>query len=244
MCSIANIAPLRCKVIVNQYVCLSVCLLVCHVKIIFWKLCLVECRQKIYKCLHAYSVLSDNMGFKAICGPTKHRIGCIVRIRPHSNPNPNPQSQLTLTVPAACQTTTWFGRVHQNAALGAKFAIYNWYDLFNLCSVFVICSCKDSWKNGNCTFIDIIWQLLMTHFSFCFASYALTLLAGRQEGHPAHKNMEWWGAGVIMSGAKCKWRQCYPSSLASLKSRIFLPFLYRLTQVVLEKKPLSSYDSF
>jgi len=30
-----------------------------------------------------------------------------------------------------------------------------------------------------------------------------------------------------------------PSSLASFKSRLVLPFWYRLTQVVLEKKPLS-----
>jgi len=26
----------------------------------------------------------------------------------------------------------------------------------------------------------------------------LTLLAGRQEGHPACKNTEWWGAGVVI----------------------------------------------
>jgi len=46
------------------------------------------------------------------------------------------------------------------------------------------------------------------------------------------------------SGAKCKWFAygppdvtITPSSLASLKSRMFLPFWYRLTQVVLEKRP-------
>jgi len=27
---------------------------------------------------------------------------------------------------------------------------------------------------------------------------ALTLLAGRQEGHPACKKTEWWGAGVVI----------------------------------------------
>ena len=27
---------------------------------------------------------------------------------------------------------------------------------------------------------------------------ALTLLVGRQEGHPACKNLEWWGAGVVI----------------------------------------------
>jgi len=32
---------------------------------------------------------------------------------------------------------------------------------------------------------------------------ALTLLVGRQEGHPACKK-QWWGAGVVfLSGARC-----------------------------------------
>ena len=33
------------------------------------------------------------------------------------------------------------------------------------------------------------------------------------------------------------------SSLASSKSRLVLPFLYRLTQVVLEKRPFNGYSS-
>ena len=34
---------------------------------------------------------------------------------------------------------------------------------------------------------------------------ALTLLVGRQEGHPACKKTERWGAGVvILSGARCR----------------------------------------
>jgi len=31
----------------------------------------------------------------------------------------------------------------------------------------------------------------------CGAYSALTLLVGRQEGHPACKKTEWWGAGVV-----------------------------------------------
>ena len=31
-----------------------------------------------------------------------------------------------------------------------------------------------------------------------FAFSALTLLVGRQEGHPACKKLEWWGAGVVV----------------------------------------------
>jgi len=36
---------------------------------------------------------------------------------------------------------------------------------------------------------------------------ALTLLFGQQEGHPACKKLEWWGAGMIIclfSGARCR----------------------------------------
>jgi len=33
---------------------------------------------------------------------------------------------------------------------------------------------------------------------YCVAFSALTQLAGRQEGHPACKKTEWWGAGVVI----------------------------------------------
>jgi len=32
---------------------------------------------------------------------------------------------------------------------------------------------------------------------------ALTLLVGRQEGHPACKKIEWWGAGVVVCLELC-----------------------------------------
>ena len=31
----------------------------------------------------------------------------------------------------------------------------------------------------------------------------MTLLAGRQEGHPACKKTEWWGAGVVVCLELC-----------------------------------------
>jgi len=39
-----------------------------------------------------------------------------------------------------------------------------------------------------------------------FAFSALTLLVGWQEGHPACKKTEWWGAGMViyLSGAQCR----------------------------------------
>jgi len=73
----------------------------------------------------------------------------------------------------------------------------------------------------------------------------LTLLVGRQEEHPAGKKLS---EGVLVwlcieRGADClhmvqlmPLRRKTPSSLASFKSRLVLPFWYRLTQVVLEKE--------
>jgi len=85
------------------------------------------------------------------------------------------------------------------------------------------------------------------YFVYCALSFcALTLLVGWQEGHLACKKTEWWGAGVVIClerGAHLHMAQLMPLpltvSLASLKSRLVLPFWYRLTQVVLEKGPLN-----
>ena len=84
------------------------------------------------------------------------------------------------------------------------------------------------------------WQLLFIHIAFS----ALTLLVGRQEGHPACKN---WVVGcwrVYLSGARC--RLAYGPAdatathcLASVKSRLVLPVWYRLTRVVSGKGPLN-----
>ena len=74
---------------------------------------------------------------------------------------------------------------------------------------------------------------------------ALTLLVGRQEGHPACKKLEWWGAGVVIClewGADLhmpSWCHCHSLSLAPVKSRFVLPIWYRLTQVVPDKGPLN-----
>jgi len=71
----------------------------------------------------------------------------------------------------------------------------------------------------------------------------LSLLVGRQEGHPACKNRVlgcWRG---YLSGARC--RLAYGPAdatathcLASVKSRLVLPFWYRLTRVVSDERPL------
>jgi len=74
---------------------------------------------------------------------------------------------------------------------------------------------------------------------------ALTLLIGRQEGHPACKKLSggvlaWLSVWSEMQ--TCIWPsscQCHSLSLASVKSRLVIPFWYRLTRVVLDKGSLN-----
>ena len=41
-------------------------------------------------------------------------------------------------------------------------------------------------------------RIVTIHSVTSLHSRALTLLVGRQEGHPACKKIEWWGAGVVI----------------------------------------------
>jgi len=71
---------------------------------------------------------------------------------------------------------------------------------------------------------------------------ALMLLVGRQEWHLACKNLS---GGVVICqrrDADLHMAQLMPLSLTiscSSKSRLVLPFWYRLTRVVLDKGPLN-----
>ena len=50
----------------------------------------------------------------------------------------------------------------------------------------------------------ICLNVFINYFFVFFAFSTLTLLVGRQEGHPACKK-QWWGTGVvILSGARCR----------------------------------------
>jgi len=59
---------------------------------------------------------------------------------------------------------------------------------------------------------------------------ALTLLVGRQEGHPACKKTEWWGAGVVIClerGADLHMAQLMPLPLTvSCFSKIQIGFTF------------------
>ena len=63
--------------------------------------------------------------------------------------------------------------------------------------------------------------------SMTVAFSALTLLVGRQEGHPDCKKTEWWGVGMVVClerGAYLiwpSWCHCHSLSLASVKSDWF-----------------------
>jgi len=44
----------------------------------------------------------------------------------------------------------------------------------------------------------MLFKILLVFFLLFCAFSALTLLVGQQEGHPACKKTEWWGAGVVI----------------------------------------------
>ena len=75
---------------------------------------------------------------------------------------------------------------------------------------------------------------------------ALTLLVGRQEGQPACKKLEWWGAGVVVCLERSASLYLYMAQLMPLPLTIscfskiqILPFWYRLTRIVPDKGPLN-----
>ena len=106
----------------------------------------------------------------------------------------------------------------------------------------------------NCFFIDSVVRLLsyvnMCECHVCFTinllTYcALTLLVGRQKGHPAHKKLSnevlawlavWIEVHTCILPSQCR---CHSLSLVPVKSRLVLPICYRLTRVVQDKAPLN-----
>ena len=87
--------------------------------------------------------------------------------------------------------------------------------------------------------------VIFSHRIITDAFSALTLLVGRQEGHPACKKLSGGVLAWLSVWSKvqtCIWPSgfhCHSLSLASVKSRLVLPFCYRPTWVVLDKGPLN-----
>ena len=95
---------------------------------------------------------------------------------------------------------------------------------------------KQSLVVSNCLEV----RALLSDFPGYFS--ALTLLVGQQEGHPACKNLI---GGVLAWLSVCcevhaciwpSWCNCHSLSLASVKPRLVLPFWYRLSWVVPDKR--------
>jgi len=74
---------------------------------------------------------------------------------------------------------------------------------------------------------------------------AFSALVGQQEGHPACKTLSggvlaWLSVwSDVQTCIQSKWCHCHSMSLASVTSKLVLPFLYRLIWVVPEKGPLN-----
>ena len=89
------------------------------------------------------------------------------------------------------------------------------------------------------------WMIVMYVVCVLIAFSALTLLVGQQEGHPACKKLisgvlVWLSVwSEVQTCIRPSWCHCHSLSIASVKSRLVLPFWYRLTRVVPEKGPLN-----
>jgi len=87
-------------------------------------------------------------------------------------------------------------------------------------------------------------------FCLFYAFSAMTLLVGRQEGHPACKKLSGevlaWSSvwNEVQTCTWPSWCHCHSLSLASVKSRLVLPFWYRPTWVFLEKGLLNGCVCF
>jgi len=88
---------------------------------------------------------------------------------------------------------------------------------------------------------QVVWRTHLIFHDLSCAFSALTLLVGRQEGHPACKKLSggvlawlsvWSELQTCICPSLC---HCHSLSVASVKSRLVLPFWYRLTRVVPEK---------
>ena len=77
----------------------------------------------------------------------------------------------------------------------------------------------------------IVYHLCSVGYRVSFSAFsALTLLVGRQEGHPACKKLEWWGTGVVIlleQGANMHMAQLMPLPLTiSCFSKIQIGFTF------------------
>jgi len=102
---------------------------------------------------------------------------------------------------------------------------------------------------SSCVHVIQLSYLLVIYLFFVlwvkYAFSALTLLVGRQERHLACKNLSGGMLAWLFAWSEMQtciwpsWCNCHSLSLASVKSRLVLPFWYQLTRVVPDKGPLN-----
>ena len=125
--------------------------------------------------------------------------------------------------------------------------IYTW---ITTCNKLVCYFCSDVFDLFDINMQVIKHTVIKTeqfcfHCMCCFAFRSLTLLVGWQEGHPACKKLSggvlaWLSAWSEVQTCICpSWCHCHWLSLASVKSRLVLPFWYWPTRVVPDKGPLN-----
>jgi len=113
-------------------------------------------------------------------------------------------------------------------------------------------------NSAGATIAGWLWQWSLTSLFAVFycchhevhlvtiAFSALTLLVGRQEGHPACKKLSGGVLAWLSLWSEMQtciwpsWCHCHSLFLGSVKSRLFLPFPYQLTRVLWEKGPLNA----
>jgi len=117
--------------------------------------------------------------------------------------------------------------------------------MFSRCPFLCACGQRHFLTSFPSTYVCTYCVLICLPYWSTVAFSALTLLVGRQEGHPACKKLS---GGVLAwlpvwsEVQTCIWLSschCHSLSLASVKSRLILPFWYRPTRVVPEKGPLN-----
>ena len=138
--------------------------------------------------------------------------------------------------------------------VGCPPSVCNFSFTFVSSACFVMCPLSGTvLQASQCNYSEPrTWVCLRLHLHYllsCLTRHsafsALAFLVGWQEGHPACKKLSGgvlvW-LSVLSEVQTCiwpSWCHCHSLPLASVKSRLVLPFWFRLTRVVLDKGPLN-----
>jgi len=85
--------------------------------------------------------------------------------------------------------------------------------------------------------LKVISLVFYTAFLYIVTSSALTLLVGRQEGHPACKNGGWWRWALLSPDGVAPIRMVGVSASVNLPLYNEVLLWHRLTRVVPKKRP-------